>query len=68
MRGYRAAHQERMETIDEEFVGASTDFIDRANRDKKPFFVCPPNVANASNKKARHRYLDPSPEYSTNFL
>ena len=28
-----------METIDEEFLKASTDFIDRANRDKKPFFV-----------------------------
>ncbi len=28
-----------METIDEEFVNASLDFIDRANRDKKPFFV-----------------------------
>jgi arylsulfatase A-like enzyme len=31
--------KERMETIDEEFLNASTDFIDRANRDKKPFFV-----------------------------
>src|SRR3978361_2263105 len=28
-----------METIDGEFLKASTDFIDRANRDKKPFFV-----------------------------
>ena len=28
-----------METIDEEFLKASLDFIDRANRDKKPFFV-----------------------------
>ena len=28
-----------METIDEEFLSASIDFIDRANRDKKPFFV-----------------------------
>ena len=28
-----------METIDEEFLNASLDFIDRANRDKKPFFV-----------------------------
>jgi arylsulfatase len=28
-----------METIDEEFVGASLDFIDRAHRDRKPFFV-----------------------------
>ncbi|MFL5240370.1 MAG: arylsulfatase [Rhizomicrobium sp.] len=31
--------KKRMETIDEEFLTASTDFIDRANRDKKPFFV-----------------------------
>ena len=28
-----------METIDEEFLGATIDFIDRANRDKKPFFA-----------------------------
>jgi arylsulfatase len=28
-----------METIDEEFVGASLDFIDGAHRDRKPFFV-----------------------------
>jgi hypothetical protein len=28
-----------METIDEEFLKATTDFIDRANRDRKPFFV-----------------------------
>jgi arylsulfatase A-like enzyme len=31
--------KKRMETIDEEFLRASMDFIDRANRDKKPFFV-----------------------------
>ena len=31
--------KKRMETIDEEFLSASIDFIDRANRDKKPFFV-----------------------------
>ena len=31
--------KKRMETIDEEFLKASLDFIDRANRDKKPFFV-----------------------------
>ena len=31
--------KKRMETIDEEFLKASIDFIDRANRDKKPFFV-----------------------------
>src|SRR5450432_3299616 len=29
----------RMETVDEEFLNASINFIDRANRDKKPFFV-----------------------------
>ena len=28
-----------METVDEEFLDASLDFIDRANRDNKPFFV-----------------------------
>ena len=31
--------KKRMETVDEEFLGASLDFIDRANKDKKPFFV-----------------------------
>ena len=31
--------KKRMETIDAEFLSATTDFIDRANRDKKPFFV-----------------------------
>ena len=31
--------KKRMETIDEEFLSASIDFIERANRDKKPFFV-----------------------------
>src|SRR5712672_4706472 len=31
--------KKRMETVDREFLTASTDFIDRANRDKKPFFV-----------------------------
>jgi arylsulfatase len=31
--------KKRMETIDEEFLQATTDFIDRANRDKKPFLV-----------------------------
>ncbi len=29
----------RMETVDEEFLKASLDFIDRAHRDQKPFFV-----------------------------
>ena len=28
-----------METVDEEFIAATLDFIDRANRDKKPFFA-----------------------------
>lgn len=31
--------RKRMETIDAEFLSATLDFIDRANRDKKPFFV-----------------------------
>src|SRR5215468_5998605 len=30
--------RKRMETVDEEFLGASLDFIDRAVRDDKPFF------------------------------
>ena len=29
--------KKRMETIDDEFLKASIDFIDRANRDRKPF-------------------------------
>jgi arylsulfatase A-like enzyme len=31
--------KKRMETVDEEFLNASLDFIDRANKDKKPFFA-----------------------------
>jgi len=31
--------KKRMETVDEEFLGASLDFIDRAHKDNKPFFV-----------------------------
>ncbi len=31
--------RKRMETVDEEFLAASLDFIDRANAQKKPFFV-----------------------------
>ena len=31
--------KKRMETVDEEFLNASIDFIDRANKDKRPFFV-----------------------------
>jgi arylsulfatase A-like enzyme len=29
----------RMETVDEEFLGAAMNFIDRANKARKPFFV-----------------------------
>ena len=31
--------RKRMETVDEEFLAASLDFIDRANKQKKPFFL-----------------------------
>ena len=31
--------KKRMETVDEEFLNASLDFIDRANSQNKPFFV-----------------------------
>jgi arylsulfatase len=31
--------RKRMETVDEEFLAASLDFLDRANNDKKPFFA-----------------------------
>ena len=31
--------KKRMETVDQEFLTATLDFIDRANRDKKPFFA-----------------------------
>ncbi|HNP36079.1 MAG TPA: arylsulfatase [Woeseiaceae bacterium] len=31
--------RKRMETVDEEFLGAAVDFIERAHRDGKPFFV-----------------------------
>ena len=31
--------KKRAETIDREFVNATTDFIDRANNERKPFFV-----------------------------
>ena len=31
--------KKRMETIDEEFLSATLGFIDRANRDNKPFFA-----------------------------
>ncbi len=32
-------NMKRMETVDEEFLDASLDFIDRAHKAKKPFFV-----------------------------
>ncbi len=31
--------RKRMETVDDEFLKASLDFIDKAHKDKKPFFV-----------------------------
>ena len=31
--------KKRMETVDEEFLGAAKDFITKANKSKKPFFV-----------------------------
>ncbi|RKH16206.1 arylsulfatase [Corallococcus sp. AB018] len=31
--------KKRMETVDEEFLGATLDFIDRAQKDQKPFFI-----------------------------
>ena len=31
--------KKRMETVDQEFLAATVDFIDRANREKKPFFA-----------------------------
>ncbi|MDP3242672.1 MAG: sulfatase-like hydrolase/transferase, partial [Reyranella sp.] len=31
--------KKRMETVDEEFLNASLDFMDRAKRDQKPFFA-----------------------------
>jgi arylsulfatase A-like enzyme len=31
--------KKRMETVDQEFLSATLDFIDRANRDKKPFLA-----------------------------
>jgi arylsulfatase len=32
-------NKKRMETVDEEFLAAGLDFIDRAHKQKKPFFV-----------------------------
>ncbi len=31
--------KKRMETVDEEFLGAAMDFIDKSNKKKQPFFV-----------------------------
>jgi arylsulfatase len=31
--------KKRMETVDQEFIGATLDFIDRAAQDKKPFLA-----------------------------
>ena len=39
VRGHRPDHQEAHGDVDGEFLDASLDFIDRANKDKKPFFV-----------------------------
>ena len=41
-----------METVDQEFLDATLNFIDRANRDKKPFLVW--------FNTEPHAYLDPS--------
>jgi hypothetical protein len=37
--GHRSLTKKRMETVDEEFLAATMDLIDRANRDKKPFLA-----------------------------
>ena len=39
--GHRAAHQKRIETCDDEFVGAAKDFMNRQNKAGKPWFVWP---------------------------
>ena len=44
--------KKRMETIDDEFLDAADGFIDRANRDDKPFFVW--------FNSTPHAHLDPS--------
>ncbi|RYZ42837.1 MAG: arylsulfatase [Myxococcaceae bacterium] len=31
--------KKRMETVDEEFLGATLDFMDKAKKDEKPFFI-----------------------------
>ena len=49
--------KKRMETIDEEFLEASLDFIDRAHKDKKPFFVW-------FNSTRMHVWTHLSPKYA----
>ena len=39
LRGHRPAHVKRMETIDDEVIAATLDFIDRQQRPGKPWFV-----------------------------
>ena len=36
---WHGKHDVRMETVDDEFMAAAKDFISRAHKDKKPFFV-----------------------------
>jgi arylsulfatase A-like enzyme len=39
VRRYRPLTKKRMETVDEEFLKATLDFVDRAHAEQKPFFV-----------------------------
>ena len=47
--------RKRMETIDEEFLGAAVQFMDKAHEADKPFFVW-------FNSTAMHYYTHPNPE------
>lgn len=51
--------KERMETVDEEFMAASIDFIKRAQEDEKPYFVWfnPSRMHMYTHLKPEHRYL-----------
>ncbi|MBO0322272.1 arylsulfatase [Muricauda sp. CAU 1633] len=51
--------KERMETVDEEFMAASLDFIKRAQDDDKPYFVWfnPSRMHMYTHLKPEHRYL-----------
>ena len=51
--------KERMETVDEEFMEASIDFIKRAQDDDKPYFVWlnPSRMHMFTHLKPEHRYL-----------